>query len=113
MIRPFITPAFQPDNTSNTTASRNAGFIPYRCNQKDSPASERAIASILSRLTEAPIFIHLYTRHISESVKRCSTPFEKKEEEKKKRCRLIYIPIHEKARNIEFGRRHFALKITY
>lgn len=30
MIRPFITPAFQPDNTSaNTTANRNAGFIPY------------------------------------------------------------------------------------
>jgi len=48
MIRPFITPAFQPDNTSNTTANRNAGFIPYRCNQKDVPELEFAIVNILS-----------------------------------------------------------------
>lgn len=46
MIRPFITPAFQPDNTSNTTANRNAGFIPYCYNEKDVPALELAIVNI-------------------------------------------------------------------
>lgn len=55
MIRPFITSAFQPDNTSNTTANRNAGFIPYCCNQKD-PKLELASANILSQLTRLPAY---------------------------------------------------------
>lgn len=52
MIRPFITPAFQSDNTSNTTANRNAGFIPYIVvTGKTFSELELAIANILSRLT--------------------------------------------------------------
>lgn len=60
MIRPFITPAFQPDNTSNTTANRNAGFIPYCYNQKDVPEWELAIANILSQLTRELFVNYIY-----------------------------------------------------
>lgn len=57
MIRPFITPTFQPDNASNTTANRNAGFIPYIV-VIGRMFSELEIAGISSRLNA---FIHLYT----------------------------------------------------
>lgn len=56
MIRPFITSAFQPDNTSNTTANRNVGFIPYCCNRKDISEFEFAIANIFANY----IFIYLF-----------------------------------------------------
>jgi len=66
MIRPFITPAFQPDNTSNTTANRNAGFIPYCCNQKDVPELDLAIVNILSQLMNYSLIYFYLFMHLMD-----------------------------------------------